>query len=549
MISAQRWNFSASRTSFLVMATRIRSLRWPLVAIALGVAAPAFADQPGTVLHEYVPYDPSTDGDLGAVTIEGGFAAELQTRSGKVTAPDVGRPIVPGKTPLYSTKPAVPDNSYTADRDVRRVDTVNYDDPFRPSLSPFKRLVAFDSVDVDYKLRVRGTYRGVVDLTKEVSPREPIDPFYADLALDMKAGEPIRIPTPIAGSIVKKAYLSPAIGGKHLDFRLERDSAENLFIIPEGSGPARLIMEFAAPRDAFAGEAGAFDWSDIPTSMLPTLPPSVQKAAETIAKEIGVDKTTQKPSEAIRTMVGYFRAFKESEDPPPSTGDIYMDLARGKKGVCRHRAFAMMITALGVGIPSRFVFNEAHAWVEVFDGYLWRRIDLGGAGRILDDHTEKPDKPQPSFEPPPDPFPWPPGATKGSDLVPPPTKVPTPSPTTPPPVPTTPPSSTPPPSTAPPSKLTLTLNGGSGDPVEVYRSKSLPVKGHLAASDGAPCKQVKVEIVLTSAGQQRLAGALATDDYGNYDGKVTVPSDLALGDYSVTAHTPGAGACGQSTSE
>ena len=27
------------------------------------------------------------------------------------------------------------------------------------------------------------------------------------------------------------------------------------------------------------------------------------------------------------------------------------------------------------------IVNEAHAWVEVHDGRLWRRIDLGGAGR------------------------------------------------------------------------------------------------------------------------------------------------------------------------
>ncbi len=530
---------------------RLAALRWPLLAVALGVAVPALAQTSGPLLHEYVPYDPTTDGDLGAVTIEGGFAAELQTRSGKVTAPDVGRPIVPGKTPTYSTKSAVPDDSFTADRDARRVDSLPYDDPFRPSLAPFKRLAAFDSVDPDYKLRVRGTYRSPVDLTKEVSPKEPIDPFFADIALELKAGEPIRIPTPVAGSIVKKAYLSPMSGGKHMGFRLERDSADNLFIIAEGGGPARLVLEFASPRDAFAGESSAFDWSDIPASMVAVLPSSVQKNAEIIAKEIGVDKTTMRPAEAIRTMVAYFRAFKDSEDPPPMTGDIYMDLARGKKGVCRHRAFAMMITALGQGIPSRFVFNEAHAWVEVFDGYLWRRVDLGGAGRILDDKTEKPEKPQPAFEPPPDPFPWPTGATKGSDLVPPTTKTPTPSPTTPPPAPTATGSTPPPAPAAPPSKVTMTLNGVADDPHEVLRSKSLAVKGRLVASDGTGCKAVRVEIVLkqTGAGLERIAGQLLTDADGNFDGKVSIPSDMPLGDYTVIAHTPGAGTCGPGSSE
>ena len=528
-----------------------RLVRWPLFVAAVGVAAPALAQQAGQLLHEYVPYDPTTDGDLGAVTIEGGFAAELQTRSGKVTAPDVGKPIVPGQTPTYGTKSAVPDTAFTPDRDLRRVDTLPYDDPFRPTIAPFKRLAAFDTVDADYKLRVRGTYRNTVDVAKEVSPKEPVDAFYADIALDLKAGEAIRIPTPIGGSIVKKAYLSPASGGVHVGFRLERDSAENLFIVAEGGGPARLIMELASPRDAFAGESSAFDWSDIPSSMVPTLPLNVQKDADVVAKELGIDKTSQRPGEVIRVLVSYFRAFTESEDPPPMTGDIYLDLVHGKKGVCRHRAFGFMITALGLGLPARFAFNEAHAWVEVFDGYLYRRIDLGGAGRILDDKTEKPEKPQPVFEPPPDPFPWPAGATKGSDLVPPPTKTPTSSPSAPPPIPTSTGSSTPPPSTAPPSKVTLTLNGVSDDPHEVFRAKSIAVKGHLVAADGNPCKAVRVEVILkqSGAGLERIAGQLLTDDGGYFDGKVSIPSDLPLGDYTVTAHTPGAGTCGQGTSE
>lgn len=533
------------------MPRRRSPLRWPLVVAALGVALPAIAQSGAPIVHEYVPYDPSTDGDLGAVTIEGGFAAELQTRSGKITAPDVGAPIVAGKTPVYSTKSAVPDSSFVADRDTKRIDSLPYDDPFRPTLAPFKRLAAFDTVDASFELHVRGTYRTTVDVGKEVTPKEPIDPFYADLALDLRAGEPVRIPTPIAGAIVRKAYLSPASGGKHLGFRLERDSAENLFIIAEGSGPARLILEFAAPRDAFSGESTAFDWSDIPSSMLPLVPSNVKADAETIAKEIGVDKSTQRPGEAIRTMVKWFRDFHDSTDPLPSTGDIYLDIARAKKGVCRHRAFAFMITAVGIGLPARFVFNEAHAWVEVFDGYLWRRVDLGGAGRILDDKTEKPETPQPQYDPPADPYPWPPGATKGSDLVPPTAKTPTPTPTptAPPTVPTA--SSTPPPTNAPPSKLTLTLEGGTDDPREVFRSNAIHVKGRLLASDGNACKKVRVEVVLkqTGTGLERIAGQLLTDDAGFFDGNVDIPSDLPLGDYSVTAHTPGAGSCGPGTSE
>ncbi len=522
---------------------RWRPSRLGLLLAAVAIAAPSLAAD-GVILHEYVPYDPTTDGDLGAVTMEGGFAAELETRSGKITAPDAGRPIGP-KTPKYGSKPAFPGAAYLPDLDTKRPDTLPYDDPFRPSIAPFKRLVAFDAVEPDYRLVVRDPRAVTVDLAREADPTGAVDTFYADLAVDLVAGDRIRVPTPIAGSRIKRAYLSAS----SLAFHFERDGAENLFVVGAGSGPARLVMELAAPRDSFAGATSAYDWHELRADLLPPLPANVRAAADGVAKELGIDKT-RRPSVAIRQLVDYFRGFKESDDPPASSGDVYLDLVHSKKGVCRHRAFAFMVTALGLGIPTRFVGNEAHAWVEVHDGYLWRRIDLGGAGRVLDDKSEKPGKPQPRYEPPADPYEWPAGATKGSDLVPPttsPPTTPTSSPTT---APTLSPSSAPP-SSAPPSKVTLSLVGATGDPVEVQRQKTLHAKGHLSASDGAPCKRVRVEIVLarSGGGAERVVGVLATDDAGDYDGTVTIPSDLPLGDYAIVAKTPGAGGCGQGASE
>jgi hypothetical protein len=82
---------------------------------------------------------------------------------------------------------------------------------------------------------------------------------------------------------------------------------------------------------------------------------------------------------AFDRLVSYFRAFEAGEIKRP-TGDIYRDLCDSQLGVCRHRAFAFMVTANALGIPTRYVQNEAHAFVEVwFPGRAWQRIDLGGA--------------------------------------------------------------------------------------------------------------------------------------------------------------------------
>ncbi|MBI2395410.1 MAG: transglutaminase domain-containing protein [Deltaproteobacteria bacterium] len=531
---------------------RARAASRGALLLVLSIAVPALAQQ-GPVLHEWVPYDPTVESELGVVKTQGGFDVEKLTTSGKITAPDPGRPI-DTKTPVYGAKA---DEKFVPDRDTRRVDRLPYDDPFRPRLAPFKRLVAFDLVDSDYSLRVADPKRVKVDVgveaLKGVAAYKAVDVFYADVAVDLNAGVPVRIPSAVGGNIIKRAHVSPPVA-----FKLERDGADNLFILAESSGKARLVMEIEAARDAFGGAELSEDWADLGHVTVPALPAAVQHAAdEFVTKDLRIDKATSSPRDVVRALVRYFREFKESEDPPPNTGDIYLDLVRAKKGVCRHRAFGFLITALSMKIPTRFVHNEAHAWVEVGNGSLWYRIDLGGAGRLLDDKTEKPEKEQPAYSSPDDPYSWPAGATKGSDLLPPsspspgtgPTGGGTTSPTPPP----SPPSSASgsAPSTAPPSKVTLAVPGApSEDALELLRLREFVVKGRVVDASGAPCKSVRVDFKISSnTAGERVVGTLPTDADGNYEGKLAIPREANLGEYTLVAHTPGAGTCGQGSSE
>jgi len=82
-------------------------------------------------------------------------------------------------------------------------------------------------------------------------------------------------------------------------------------------------------------------------------------------------------------MVEYFRAFKEGH-LALSSGSTYEDLTVSQRGVCRHRAYAFVITSLALGLPARYVANEAHAFVEVWIPRIgWLRVDLGGASTEL----------------------------------------------------------------------------------------------------------------------------------------------------------------------
>jgi hypothetical protein len=201
------------------------------------------------------------------------------------------------------------------------------------------------------------------------------------------------------------------------------------------------------------------------------------------------------------------------------------------------------------------VMNEAHAWVEVFDGSLWRRIDLGGAGRTLLNSKEASEVP---YAPPPDPFAWPPDAERGGDLarragpaapsaasargseV----ETRAPSSTT---------SATPAARIAPhpAASATGSPEGRSAATVTLEvvetdsrRGEPLHVRGQVqSGADPCPRALVLVELRDARAGARLPLGALATDDSGAFSGVLVVPRGTPVGDYEVIAHTPGGPGC------
>lgn len=314
------------------------------------------------------------------------------------------------------------------------------------------------------------------------------------------------------------------------------------------------------------------------------LPDNVARDAEEVRAAVGVSRQ-QRPREAIARLVQYFRGFADSDDPPHGRGNVYLDLALSKKGVCRHRAFAFLITAQSLGLPTRMVLNEAHAWVEVHDGVLWRRIDLGGAGHMANPASSAlPERA--AYRPPPDSFAWPQNAERGDDMV---TDAraragmpgadgaaaasnatgsngdaDAPSASTArsaadagsasaAPSAGSQPSSSVGGDERPASVVTLAV----GDP-NAHRGAPMHVRGGVDA-EGEACPRVAVEIRLREActpgargcaGASRmvLLGTVATGEDGRFTGGVVVPGSTPLGDYDVVARTPGDARCGQGAS-
>ena len=521
-----------------------------LVLAALLAASGTAAADSKVVLHEPIPPDAAEDLAL-RVALTGDLPAALKTPGGVVEAPDPLRPPTPWD-PSYGA--SATSDAFAPDTDTRRPEVSDYDDPFTPSTAPFKRLEAFDAVLSDYHVEVRDPRLvRLAALQGGAPPGADEDAFYADIVVEVPPEGSVRIPSVGPGARVVHARLG--IGETPVPFQILRDGADNWFLQPSAAvgGPralganglprrARLVMEVAIARAAFGGAPGDVSWSELP--LVPPLPDNVAREAAVMRATIGVSRA-MRPRDALAKLVDYFRGFTDSDEPPPPRGSVYLDLALSKKGVCRHRAYAFLITAQSVGIPTRLVENEAHAWVEIHDGTRWRRIDLGGAGR-LPPATSNRIAQRDRYEAPPDAFQWPARAERGSDMI----------------------------SggggsfgtgaapggaaastlaSAPPAPVVRQDDGEFRAPSTisvaiadalVHRGLPFHVHGSVRADHG-PCAHVTVELSLRepSARKRIRLGTLATGDDGTFEGAVVAPG-VPLGDYELSAETPGDARCG-----
>lgn len=288
------------------------------------------------------------------------------------------------------------------------------------------------------------------------------------------------------------------------------------------------------------------------------MPAAVKQRALRFASELGLSGDGALP-DVLGELTRHFRSFEESDEPPDDTGDIYLDLCRGMRGVCRHRAYGFVITAHALGIPARFVMNEAHAWVEAkMPEVGWMRIDLGGAAQGLEAHNADQ---RPLYRPVnPDPLPRPlayersysqareqmqglradartddsggtsgagstgssgasePGDANGFDEGP------------------TSATGEPAPGEPPRSQLRVGVDRAH---YEVFRGRALDVAGRVVAEgSGEGVPELRLEVLLVGD-HEVLLGVTVSRELGYYRGTFGVPPDLDVGDYRLVVRTPG----------
>jgi len=550
---------------------RLSPLFFCLLCTGLSSAPLGRAAAQAPVLHEYLPDVRSDEVQV--------LSPSARTRVAVATASDDGAPgddnddepgtgaERDGRQPL-SSQPAAARSavrsaeSFRPDRLTSLEGSLDYYETFNPSIAPFKRVTAFSAIklDADGKtpvLALGDMKRRVVPIEGEQTAppdRRPRDRFVGEMDFDFRANALHALPSVSPESRMLALTTTPRV-----NVQVERDGGDNFFLRARGPIPDRPVhvrWETDAPRAYFGAEIPSVKLRELPK--LPPLERSIQRRAQQFAAKLGIGAGSDLHT-ALEKLTAHFRNFVESAEPPENTGDMYMDLVQGGKGLCRHRAYGFVVTARALRIEARFVQNEAHSWVEVRlpdSGFL--RIDLGGATHGLTAHDTRGNR---SYIPAqPDTLPRPAAyrqsrARAARDAAATAESAPRPQPGVddvagrwlPEPSEDAPPTraaagSGKPnaPARATPAKRPLQLVLDEGR-VNALRGGKLVVTGRATEDSvhGVPGLRVEVWILRKERNERMLLAVQVSDAEGYFRADFGVPHDLAVGDYRLVVHSDG----------
>ncbi len=263
---------------------------------------------------------------------------------------------------------------------------LQYVSVFNPDVLPFKRMSSLDMASDDYQLKIARP--ALTEVPVGGVTAKDRDRFWGSVLIQLSPGVDVPLPSVSPDMRILSYEIKPKT-----TLKFEKDGADNFYVRSDesnASGTYRLVFladadagYFAPSLPTIARMTPQMVQTMAPPELRPVIPENVRRAARITLDKIGIDANMDL-GVSFNKLVAYFRAF-EAKKLPNQTGDIYRDLCDSQAGVCRHRAFSFMITANVLGIPTRYVQNEAHAFVEVwFPERRWQRIDLGGAALRMD---------------------------------------------------------------------------------------------------------------------------------------------------------------------
>lgn len=354
------------------------------VIATLAVAGAAIAQQATSgeepVLHEFLRVSNEAAQPMIGSASSGDNPAAIAAGDKVLPMPSLDEPMntsgVLGKSGTGSDRMTkmTPDDQTGGDAQL------TYEAVFNPDVLPFKRMSSLDAPQADFTLVVSRPQ--LTDLPVGGKTDKSRDRFWGSVAVQLTTGQPAPLPSVAPDMRILSYEVKPA-----LKVTFSKDGADNYYVRTDEKANGTYRLVFLADADAgyFAPQLPTKrSYTPLhvqtltPSELQVDIPPAVRAEAMKTLERIGI-KADEELGSVFNKLVAYFRAFEEGT-LDVDTGNLYRDLCDTQTGVCRHRSYAFVITARTLGLPARYVQNEAHAFAEVwFPERNWVRIDLGGA--------------------------------------------------------------------------------------------------------------------------------------------------------------------------
>ncbi len=347
------------------------------------------APLPSPILHEPIP---ALESDAPRAAIGGRSArspATIAAGDKVLPQPTLDSPEIGARPPaVLGTRDFSADRhtSMQPDRSTGSDQTLHYISVFNPDVLPWKRMSAFDHVTERFTLNVQRSALSELTVGGEATSQTR-DSFWGDVLVSLRPGIDVALPSVAPDMKILSYETKPPV---RLIF--SKDSADNFYVRSDESnavGTFHVVFHADANAGYFAPQlpGRGYRVRDVveraPPDVRSNIPAAVMREAAVTLRTLGLHRDLDL-GVAFNALVDWGRGFAPGTIRRPS-GNLYRDLSDHKAGVCRHRAYAFMVTANALGIPTRFVENEAHAFVEVwFPDREWQRIDLGGAAQQLE---------------------------------------------------------------------------------------------------------------------------------------------------------------------
>lgn len=237
-----------------------------------------------------------------------------------------------------------------------------------------QRITAYDGIRNDFSIYIRDTqkYRIESDVKEYKS-----EVFIGEMPIELEPGRMVSIPSVSPDAIIHQYHTSPRVT---LEFY--KDGCDNYYVSSNYAGRIYLIYTTSTSNNYYRLDVPShLTLADIPSNIQPEVPENVRQIAISFSRNLGIENE-RNLRRIITVLIQYFSSFgcgtipSYTEEP-----NNYLAIAKSRQGACRERSYAFFVTAISLGVPTRHIENECHAFVEVFiPGEGWKAINLGGCG-------------------------------------------------------------------------------------------------------------------------------------------------------------------------